>query len=618
LKNSDYKIIVLKPSNIFLKIPNGKILSKALIEAGINLTAICGEQGKCGKCKVKLLSKKVPYTLTEEMVLTANDIRDNTHLACQIIVDSDLEIEILHHEFLDYSNKLEYEVLTKYEIDDHLKKRYIELDAPVIATQFDDLQNIENALFATIKNKKLHISLSLLQNLSTFLRKNNYHITLVTIGNELINFESGDTTSRKFGLAFDLGTTTIAGILIDLHTGEDVAVFSKTNPQHIYGADVISRINYSVNEPGGLNKLQNLVTDAINNIIEALSKSTGVSYREIYEVSLAGNAVMNHIFLGVNPQYIGIAPYIPTFRECSKYSAAELGLTLLPNAPVNILPNISAYVGGDTTGFILSCEIHKSEKITLGIDIGTNGEIVLGNKNRLLCTSAAAGPAFEGGHISSGMRAKEGAIKKVVFGENEIFYEIIGNGEPKGICGTGLIDVVAEMLKAGIINQNGQICKPKDGKDKWHNELLIEDENGLSFIVIPAEKVDNKEPIVITQKDIRELQLAKAAIAAAIIILMHELKITDKDIEEVLIAGAFGNYINKYNAQIIGLIPHAINLERIKFVGNAAISGAKKYLLSEKVHTESFAMIRNIEYIELSNREEFQNEFTDCILFENQ
>lgn len=613
----DKIVVVFKPSDAIVSVTKNTSLLEAAEKAEIVLSSICGGRGKCGKCKIKILNKDIPFTKNEDMYLTTKEKEKNIHLACQVHIDNELEV-LIPESLTDANFKiLTDEFVTDFEIDDHLKKIYVEIKAADIHHPIDDLNNLKNYLFDNPENVTFSIPLFILQNLSTFLRKNNYKITFVLSKNRLINLEPGETTERLYGLAFDLGTTTIAGSLIDMKTGKSLAVGSRTNPQSIHGADVISRVNYSANEAGGLSKLQKMVVEAFNEIIEDLTEKAGVSFREIYEMTVAGNTIMNHIFVGANPQYIGESPYIPTFLEPQTFTAEELGLTLLPNMPVMILPNISGYIGGDISGFILSANLHKTEKITLGIDIGTNGEIVLGSKQKLVCCSAAAGPAFEGGHISCGMRAMTGAIEKVIFDAEGIFYSIIGEGEPKGVCGTGLIDLLAEMIKFGVVDTTGKIKTASECEGKWYRDRIIEDENGTGFIVVPVAESSGDEAIIITQKDIRELQLAKAAMAAGIKILLNELQINKEQIEEVLIAGAFGNYINKYNAQIMGLIPDNIPGDRINFVGNAASSGAKKYLLSESARQEAREIISFVQYIELSKRQGFQDEFTEAMFFDH-
>jgi len=610
----DNVIIIFQPGEKIVKVPKGTSLIEAAKKAGFTIPNLCSRRGICGKCKVRLLQKQLPFNHQEELTLSPEERSLGIHLACQIDVQEDLMVEVVAEEKVATTSFLTYDIAESYEIDEHIKKYYLELRQPDIETMVDDSRNIEGSIFG--QPSDLFIPLPFLQNLSTFLRKNDFKVTITVENNHVINLEAGDTSHRLLGVAVDLGTTTIVGSLVDMQTGEILAVQAKTNPQSGYGADVIARVNYSVSEPGGLNKLQSLVIEAINEIIEQLCEATNAKFREIYEMSLAGNTIMNHLFLGVNPQYIAEAPYVPAYRKSKKYLAEELGLTILPRGPICTLPNISGYVGGDITGFILACDLHEQEKITLGIDIGTNGEIVLGSRERLLCCATAAGPAFEGGQISSGMRAMEGALDKYFIDEDQIFYHVIGDAEPRGICGTGLIDCVAEMVRVGIVDQTGRIVAPEvfDGPD-WLKQRIISNNNkNYDFILVREGELGAKKRVILKQQDIRELQLAKGAVAAGIMILAKELGIETNAIEEILIAGAFGSYLNKYNAQKIGLIPN-IPPEKIRFVGNAASMGAKKFLLSRKARETAEQIVEHTEYIELSMRMDFQEIFADMMFF---
>ncbi len=591
----------------------GHSFLEALEKADISIPAVCGGRGKCGKCKIKILNDQMPHTINEKMKLTSQEMEEGIHLACQIAPDNELEVEIVDTEVIGNLKKLSYGLPVECEVDHHLMKLYVELNSPSLENPVDDLNNLEFGICGN--QKKLSIPIFLLQSLSNFLRKNDFKLTLVMSDTHVINIEAGDTRRRSYGLAFDLGTTSIAGMLIDMNTGDHLAICAETNPQHIYGADVISRLNYAVNEPGGLGKLQGLVIKSFNQMIDHLTKEAGVNIREIYEICVAGNSIMNHLFLGVNPQYIGESPYIPTYRTCQSFNAEEIGLTLLPKAPVTVLPNISGYVGGDITGFILAHKLHQRDEICLGIDIGTNGEIVLGSRECLYACSAAAGPAFEGGHISCGMRAATGAIEKVTFAEDSIYYEVIDDVEPIGICGTGLVDLTAELLRLGIIDRTGKICRPEEIHFAYHQKRIFETEHGFAYMLVSPQDKLNKKPLLIHQKDIRELQLAKGAFAAGIKILMKEAKIAENDINTIYIAGAFGMYINKYNAQFIGLIPRSIDPDRVIFVGNAASIGAKKFLLSMKSRAEAQQIVKKTRYIELSARLDFQNEFAEAMFF---
>ncbi|MCI0493515.1 ASKHA domain-containing protein [candidate division KSB1 bacterium] len=604
-------VVIFQPEGRTIKVPTGTNLMAASQKAGIIIPGFCGNRGKCGKCKVKILEKQIPYTHQEEIILSPEERRAGVHLACQIPVSEKLIVEVISEEKATTTAFLTYDIANNYEIDHHIKKYYAALPVPDIDSLIDDSLNIAKQ----INTPGLCIPLPILQSISAFLRKNDFKITVTLEGDHLINLEAGDTSYRLFGVAIDLGTTTIVGSLVDMQSGNVLAVSARTNPQTSHGADVISRVNYSISEPGGLGKLQTLVINAINEIIEDLCETSGAKFREIYELSLAGNTIMNHLFLGVNPQYIAEAPYIPAYRKSQKFMAEELGIAMLPRGPVSTLPNISGYVGGDITGFILACDLDKREKITLGIDIGTNGEIVLGSNEKLLCCSTAAGPAFEGGQISCGMRAMEGAIDKFFIDEDRLFYHVIGDADAKGVCGTGLIDIAAEMIRVGIIDETGRICSPETFRGpEWLKKRIVKNNHNYDFMLVAEDDEGCKIPVRLKQQDIRELQLAKSAVAAGIEILAKELGITVDQIEEVLIAGAFGSYLNKYNAQRIGLIPN-IAPEKIRFVGNAASMGAKKYLLSKSARNEAERIIETTQYIELSMRIDFQEIFAEKMFF---
>ncbi len=605
-------VIIFQPKRKIVKVLSGTNLIEAAQKADIIIPSFCGTHGKCGKCKVKILQKELPYTYQEEITLSPEERAIGIHLACQINVTTDLLVEVVSEEKIQTSTFLTYDLAESFEVDHHLKKYYLELTIPDLENLLDDSFNIETHIKPNYP--ELNVPLVLLQNLSTFLRKNDFKVTIAVDTKQVINIESGDTSHKLLGVAVDLGTTTIVGSLVDMLTGKILALAARTNPQSTYGADVISRVNYSISEPGGLGKLQTTVIKAINEIIEELCETSGAKFREIYEMSLAGNTIMNHLFLGVNPQYIAEAPYIPAYRKSQKFMAEELGIAILPRGPVTTLPNISGYVGGDITGFILACDLNKRDKITLGIDIGTNGEIVLGSKDRLICCSTAAGPAFEGGQISCGMRAMEGALDKFFIDEEQIFYHVIGDVEAKGICGTGLIDAIAEMRRVGIIDETGRIIAPTqfDGAEWLRNRIVANDKN-YDFI-LASEADGAKQLLKLKQQDVRELQLAKGAVAAGIEILMKDLGIGISDIEEILIAGAFGSYLNKYNALQIGLLPD-ISADKIKFVGNAASMGAKKFLLSKNVRKEAGELIKTTQYLELSARLDFQEIFAEKLFF---
>lgn len=433
---------------------------------------------------------------------------------------------------------------------------------------------------------------------------------------ELTSLGEEETDRGNYGLAFDLGTTTLVGTILHTVSGRDLAISSRMNPQAIYGDDVISRISFVKNSPEGLEELHRQVVGVVNEMIDELAERAKVKRGDIHRMTVTGNSTMQHIFLKVSPESLGSLPFSLVVEEGVEIKAGELGVRINPEGVVFVFPNIAGFVGGDTVSVILATGLSQSEEIKLMVDIGTNGEVVLGNRKRLLAASTAAGPAFEGARISQGMRASPGAIEKVVI-NGEVEVNVIGDVPPSGICGTGLIDAVAEMLKVGIVDKSGKIISCSALKGKISDSLLrrvIKEGTNSKFLLVEGNLTRNKHPIFITQKDVRELQLAKGAIAAGVKILKKELGIEDKDISQILLAGAFGNFIRRRQAKRIGLIPD-LPSERIRFIGNAASSGAKLALLSKELKKEAGTISRETEYIELSSRLDFQEEFAQAMAF---
>jgi len=413
----------------------------------------------------------------------------------------------------------------------------------------------------------------------------------------------------NYGIALDIGTTSVVGVLVDLTNGKELSVVSEANTQSIYGADVISRINYAVNNSNGLVELQQRIIEVINRIIEKIAKESSIQKTDINDVTVVGNTVMQHLLLGLSVKGLATLPFEPSNKDAVNVKAKELNVNINPEANIYVFPNIAGFVGGDTVGVILALDLHHSEKINLAIDIGTNGEIVLGSKEKLLCASTAAGSAFEGTHINCGMRAMEGAIESVYIANEGIFWRTIGHTKAEGICGSGLIDTVAELLKFGIIDDTGRF------RDK--NNVIIQK---LSPVLLRSLRNYNSQDafyvdeIFLSQSDVRELQLAKGAIYSGIQILKKELGIGNDDIDKLFISGTFGNYIDKKNARIIGLIPD-VSLEKVIFVGNSALEGAKLALLSEEARKEAKRITKKVEHTGLSNRSDFQDEFVQSMIF---
>ncbi len=420
---------------------------------------------------------------------------------------------------------------------------------------------------------------------------------------------------KIYGLAVDIGTTTIVAKLVNMADGKCPATESALNPQTQFGDDVISRIAYA-GDAEKLARLQKTIIDCINELIDRLCEKTAITSDDIYELCAVGNTTMNHIFLRFPITQLGRAPYKAHSLDAYDCPAEQLGIKINRQGNVHTVENIAGFVGSDTTAVALAANIDWADKVTLIVDIGTNGEIVLGTKDKLYAASCAAGPALEGARISCGSRAAEGAIEAVVVGRDDIDLDVIGDRPPRSICGSGLIDAVAVLLDLGIIDITGRFIQP----DKLHDMLppaiisrIIKADNQLCFILSKTPD-DNEHDIILTQRDIRQVQLAKAAIRAGIKILMRKLDINDEDIEQIFLAGAFGNYIRPESALQIGLLPTS-DTQRLHFIGNAAAAGAQMILLSRQNRDHAKELALKIEYVEIAHEPDFQDIYADCIVF---
>ena len=582
-------------------------LREAIIKAKIDFSFPCGGNGLCGKCKVKVKGNTNPPSLKEKETIP-EWLEKGYRLACQTILYGNAEVEIPVSSLISTLRILTEGSEEKFKVDPFVQKIYLSLPPPTLKDQISDVARIKREL-----RKKgfdqLKIDLRLIKKVPFILRDSQFKTTVVLNNKEIISLEEGDTRGKNFGLAFDVGTTTVVGSLIDLDTGNRIATKAILNPQTIYGDDVISRVSYLQNNSKGLLNLQRKIVGGINEIVDYLVNSTGVKRKNIYEITLVGNTVMQHLLSGVNPLNLALYPYVPVTQDPINLKSYRLGIKINPLANIYVFPNIAAFVGGDTVGVILATEMHKiNNKTKLAIDIGTNGEIVLSHEGKLVAASTAAGPAFEGSRISHGMWAQDGAIEKVRLKDGEVIIDVIGDGKPTGICGSGLIDSISEFYKEGIIDRSGRIKPVKEQSRLWRNRI-VEDEEGGRFILWED---GEKSSIFISQKDIREFQLAKAAIYTGIKILLDKLEVKRENVEEVLIAGAFGNYINLESAYNVGLLPKFPN-SKVKNVGNAAILGAIKALISRKSRQEAEEIPHLVHYVELAATTNFQDVLTDSI-----
>ncbi len=602
------------PQNKEITVEPGTNLLKATDQAGLYVEGDCAGKGTCGKCKVKIVKGDGGNpTKAEQKLLSDKELSEGWVLSCQKRVKEDLTIEVPVQKAA-YLRKTALEGgVEKLDVDPVVEKKALKLNRPSVKDQTADLER----LLKKLDRNDLSVELRELARLPALLRNNNYSVTVAIIDNRIISIEPGDTCDQIYGIAFDIGTTTIMGSLLDLNNAEVLAVAAATNPQNIYGADVISRINYASEGEDELKQIQNKVIEAANEIISDLLKQTKVAKDRIYEIVAVGNTTMSHLFMGIDPTYLAPAPFIPAYSRALETEASELNLNINEAGRVIFLPNIAGYVGSDTVGVILATEMDLNSSQCAAIDIGTNGELVLAANGRMIACSTAAGPAFEGAQIKQGMRASAGAVEAVQYTGDGFKISTIDDSPAKGICGSGLIDAVAAMVDAGLINTTGKIINPEDNPDlvpEIFKSRLKQAEGGMEFILVPGNESESGEDIVLSQGDIRELQLAKGAIYAGLKILLKEADLKEEDLDKILLAGAFGNYVRKESALTIGLLPQ-LSPEKIVAVGNAAGDGSRMALVSKKIRDRAFQLPELVEHLELSTRQDFQEIFVDALKF---
>jgi len=578
---------------------------------GIAIDSTCGGRGTCGKCKVKMLAGALAPTEADRKHLTPAELDEGWRLSCRALVHSDCLVDVPRLMTSPKAALLGYG--RHVALDPNVHKVFLQLAEPTLDDQRADIQRVKDALLDA--GFEPHPTFLVLQVLPKILRDNNYRVTAVIVGDELIALEPGDTTGEMYGLAIDIGTTTVVVAVINLNTSAVVAVKSTLNGQASFGADVISRISYTMMEPDGLRTLQTRIVDTINSLTDELTTQAGVALNNVYEIVAVGNATMLHLLFGIDPEPIAQYPFVPAIEESVTLPISSLGLHAHPEARLTTLPHLGAYVGADIVAGVLATGVarNKDEKNRLYIDVGTNGEIVLGSAKITLATAAPAGPAFEGAQIKCGMRASEGAIESVRI-DSDVQLQTIGNAPPIGICGSGLVDAVAELVRCGAVDATGRMLSAEEARathripDAIVNRLI--EVNGVRAFLLssPAEN------IILTQQDVRALQFAKAAIAGGFRVLMQKLNLADDDLHEVLLAGSFGSYINPASARAIGLVPW-IPVERIIAVGNAAGEGAKIALLSFREREAAKRFKEFITYVELSADPTFNDIFTDALAF---
>jgi uncharacterized 2Fe-2S/4Fe-4S cluster protein (DUF4445 family) len=499
-----------------------------------------------------------------------------------------------------------------------VQKRYVELADPSLEDQRTDLARLLEA----IDDLEPRADLYVLRRLPKVLREADFKVTAVIVDEELIEIEPGDTTALRYAIAYDLGTTTVVATLLDLVTGTPVSVASMLNKQQPYGGDVISRISATMMDPDAAERLRVAACETLASLAHQVCREGGVEPAHVYEVAIAGNATMTALVLGIDPEPLGVAPFIMTVAQPPTVLAADLGLPLHPRARAMLFPALGAYVGGDIVAGMLASGMDRDTRTRLFIDVGTNCEIVLSNGDQIVSTAAPAGPAFEGGAIRCGMRADDGAIEVVKLDpEGDVTLGVIGDVEPRGLCGSGLVDVVAELVKVGLLDASGRFVTDEVAKEITpglaERLTTLSSDRGEERVFVlhrPTPDADPAECVVLSQRDVRELQFAKAAISTGWTLLLEELGLEHGDVQQVLLAGSFGSYLSAASAVRIGLVPK-LPVLRIVAAGNVAGEGAKMVLLSVRERAGAAALLEEVTYVELSDRPEFNDRFVDQLGF---
>jgi uncharacterized 2Fe-2S/4Fe-4S cluster protein (DUF4445 family) len=596
------------PDKKSVEVEEGTRIAEAAQEAEVFINNLCGGEGVCGRCKVQVTAGNAEAEEQARSLLSEEELASGYVLACQTGIMDNLEITIPPETRMEEAKIMTGEAATapRTEGDNALvRKIFLALPPPTLEDNIADIERVSRELRRKIGWHSFDIHLECLKGLSEKLRDNDWKVT-VTVAKDrdryrIQRIEPLDTTDRSYGVAVDVGTTTVVVQLVDIRSGEVLGVEGSHNLQASYGEDVISRMIYACGK-GGMAPLHEAIIKNINQLIGKLVEKHQVSREDITVVVAAGNTTMSHFLLGLTPCSIRLEPYVPTADEYPQVRTGDVGIQINANGFLETIPCVASYVGGDIVAGVMSCGIADHPEVRGLIDIGTNGEIAIGNDEWLVCCSASAGPAFEGGGTRCGMRAIKGAIEKVEIFEGEVKYDTIGNAPARGICGSGLIDCISELVRNRIIGAEG-----KFNRDLQNERFSIED--GIpQFTIAFAEETETGEPVVITESDIDNLMKSKGAVFAAIKSLVDYIGLTFDQIETFYVAGGFGSFLNIPKAIAIGLLPD-IPQEKIQFIGNSSLTGARMSLLSENAFEKCINISRSMTNIELSNYQPFMDEY---------
>ncbi len=581
--------------------PEGSTLLDAARTLGVDLVNICGGNGSCGRCKVQLVAGQLtPITPQEADRLSAAELAQGYRLACLAMPLSDCRVHV-PPESLTALQRTQVEGLeVPVTVEPIVSSCLVTLNRPTLEDLRGDDQRLCEAIATTNGLDVVLTDLVVARLASAELRRLNWQVRATLRGNEIIHIAAA--AAPWLGLAVDIGTTKIAAYIVDLTTGQTLAARGAMNPQIAYGEDVIARLVYAGKGPDEATRLQALLADGLNRLVAEACADLDAQPTDIVDAVIVGNTAIHHLFLRLPVQQLATAPYVPAVRQAVDVKAREIGLRLAPGAWVHLLPNIAGYVGADHVAMLLATGIASRADTVLALDIGTNTEICLAHRGQMTSLSCASGPAFEGAHIKFGMRAAPGAIERVQIVNHQPKYKTIGGEPPVGLCGSGLLDAVAHLRRSGLLDHKGRLAGPQ----------VREGEGGAEFVIADEKESGNGHAITVTQHDIRELQLAKGAIRCGIETLLQEAGITAGDLDQVIIAGAFGTYIDVESAIAIGLLPN-LPVDRIVQVGNAAGTGARLALISYPLRQQAQELARKVRYLELARAPHFMRNFAEAM-----
>lgn len=625
--------VTFKPDNKEIEAYRGEILLSCAIKAGVYINSSCGGDGVCGRCKV--IIEKGDFRTEPTGRISQEERKKGYVLACLTTIQGNLVIKVPTSSRLDIKHIKEEdakllrlkgiyseaediekgEPIISEEIFTHsplATKIYLELPPPTLEDKVSDLERLYREIRKTKNIPIMQTGLTNIKRLGALLRQSDWKVT-VLLGKrnetaEIVSIEPGDTSDRNYGIAFDIGTTTVAGQLVNLNTNEVLGTKATHNRQVVFGDDVITRIIYAT-EGDGLERLHHAVIDNMNEIIKELVEANGVNLNDVNGIMCAGNTTMMHLLLRVDPKFIRMEPYVSTANFVPTIRASEAGIKINPRGLLACVPGVSTYVGGDVTAGVVASGTDKAEELTVLIDVGTNGEIVLGSKEWMISAAASAGPAFEGSGVSCGMRATAGAIQRVrLEGPDKVILETIGKARPRGICGSGYIDALAELFLHKILERDGKISR------SIKSSRIRETEAGREFVLAYAAETDIGADIVITEADIENLKRSKASIYSATATLLKKLNLKFEDVRRFYIAGGFGTYLDIEKAVTIGLLPD-LERQRFTFIGNSSLVGAREILLSYEAFEKAEEIARTMTYMELSVEPGYMDEYVQALFF---